>query len=83
MSFGPIFSAPESAEYMIASPTCATNFVFPFLWLIHTARERDRDEEITGFCIMLCTVPTTQGQGQGTIVFYCVHPSPCSGPSPV
>ena len=42
-----------------------------------------------GFCIMLCTVPTTQvqGQGQGTIVFYCSHPgpcpSPCRDPSPV
>ena len=37
---------------------------------------RERDQEIMGFYIMLCTVHTTQGQGQvhGTIVFYCAHP---------
>ena len=28
-----------------------------------------------GFYIMLCTVHTAQGQG--TIVFHCVHPGPC------
>ena len=36
-----------------------------------------------GFCIMLYTVHTTQGeeQGQETIVFYCTPPGP--GPCPV
>ena len=36
-----------------------------------------------GFYITICTIHTTQGQG--TIVFYCAHPSssPCSRPSPV
>ena len=33
-----------------------------------------------GFCISLCTVHTTQGQGRGIIVFYCTHPVPCPGP---
>ena len=55
------------------------------LWLIHTARDWDRDREMMGFCIMLYTVHTTLGQGQGqgqvTIVFYCTHPGP--GPCPV
>ena len=34
----------------------------PLLWLIHTARDRDRDRdwETMGFCIMLYTVHTTQ-----------------------
>ena len=36
-----------------------------------------------GFCITLCTVHTTQWQGQGTIVFYCVYPCPCPVPGPV
>ena len=38
--------------------------------------------EMMGFYIMLCSVHTTQGQGQeqGTIVFYCTHPRPCPGP---
>ena len=38
-----------------------------------------------GFCITLCTVHTTQGQGQETIVFYCARssPCPCSGPGAV
>ena len=41
-----------------------------------------------GFYIsILCTVHTTQGQGQiqGTIVFYCSHPIPCPShcPGPV
>ena len=51
------------------------------LWLIHTARDQDREREMMGFCIMLYTVPITQGEGQErvTIVFYCTHP----GPSPV
>ena len=39
-----------------------------------------------GFYIMLCTVHTTQGQGQGqgTIVFYRAHPIsyPCSSHAP-
>ena len=50
----------------------------PTLWLVHTARDRERDREweMMGFSITLCTVHTTQGQGQGTIVFYCAHPSP-------
>ena len=30
-----------------------------------------------GFNITLCTVHTTQGQGKGTIVFYCAPPGPC------
>ena len=30
---------------------------------------------------MLCTVHTTHGQG--SIVFYCSHPSPCTCPGPV
>ena len=53
-------------------------------WLIHTARDRDRDREKMGFYIMLCTVHTTQGQGQsqGTTVFYCAHHGACLGPSP-
>ena len=34
-----------------------------------------------GFYIMICTVHTTQGQG--TIAFYCAHPSQCPGPSPM
>ena len=57
----------------------------PALWLIHTARNRDRDWETMGFYIMLCTVHTTQGQGQGqgAIVFYCTHPSPCPCTGPV
>ena len=33
--------------------------------------------------ISLCSVHTTQGQGQGTIVFYCAHLSPCRGPGSV
>ena len=35
--------------------------------MAHTAwdRDRDRDWKIMGFCIMLCTVHTTQGEGQG------------------
>ena len=57
------------------------------LWLIHTAwdRDQDRDWEMMGFYITLCTVHTTQGQGQtqGIIVFCCTHPCPCSGPGPV
>ena len=40
-----------------------------------------------GFCIMLYTVHTTQGQRQGqvTIVFYCTRPGPdpCPVPCPV
>ena len=32
------------------------------LWLIHTARDRDR--KMMGFYIMLCAVHTTQGQAQ-------------------
>ena len=34
----------------------------------------------TGFCIMLCTVHTAQGQTQGTIVFYRARSGPCPGP---
>ena len=44
------------------------------LRLIHTARDRDRDREVMGFYITLCTVHTTQAQG--TIVFYCTHRFP-------
>ena len=32
--------------------------------------------------ITLCTVRTTQGQRQGTIVFYCACPCLCPGPGP-
>ena len=32
------------------------------LWLIHTARNRDRDREMIRFYITLCTIHTTQGQ---------------------
>ena len=41
--------------------------------------------EMMGLYIMLCTVYTTQGQGQEqiTIIFYCAHPGPCPCPSPV
>ena len=44
-------------------------------WLIHTTwdLDKDRDREKMGFNITLCPVHTTQGQAQGTIVFYCVH----------
>ena len=49
-----------------------------------TERDRDREREMMGFSIMLCTVHTTQGQGQAqrTIVFCCAHPGtcPCQGP---
>ena len=52
--------------------------------MAHTAldRERDWDRETMGFYITLCTVHTTQGQGQGTIVFYCARPDPGPGPCP-
>ena len=50
-------------------------FRFPSLWLIHTSR----DWEMIGFYIAHPPVHTTQGQGHGTIVFYCAHP----GPGPV
>ena len=55
------------------------------LWLVHNARDRERDRErkMMGFYITLCTVHTTQEQGQGTIFFYCVHPGPCPFPFPV
>ena len=57
------------------------------LCAVHTTRDRERDKEreTMGFYITLCTVHTTQGQGEVTIVFYCVHPSPCPVPcaSPV
>ena len=33
--------------------------------------------------ITLCTVHTTQGQGQGTIVVYCAHSDPRTCPVPV
>ena len=41
------------------------------LWLIHTARDRDRggDREKMEFYITLCTV-------HYTVVFYCAHPGP-------
>ena len=63
---------------------CYINF-YAVLWLIHTTwdRDRDRDRETMGFCIMLCTVHTTQGQVHGTIVFYCARPFPCHCPGPV
>ena len=52
------------------------------IWLIHTIL--DREWETMGFYITLCTVHTTQGQGQGqgTIVLYCAHPGHflCPGP---
>ena len=32
---------------------------------------------------MYCTHYTGMGQGQQTIVFYCVHPTPCPVPGPV
>ena len=68
-------------------PDLVVKWVYNPLWLILTARDqdRDRDWEMMGFCIMLCTVHTTQGQGQvhGTIVFYCAHSVPCPGPGPV
>ena len=50
-------------------------------WLIHTARDRDR--EMMGPYITLCTVHTTHWQAQGIIVFYCTHPIPCPSPGPV
>ena len=42
----------------------------PVLWLIHSARDPDRNRETMCFYITLCTVHTTQGQGQvhGTVV---------------
>ena len=42
-----------------------------FLWLVHTARdwERDMERETMGFCVTLRAVHTTQGQGQVTIAF--------------
>ena len=56
------------------------------LWLVHTARDRERDSEweTMGFCIILCTVHTTQEQGQEEvpIVFYCALPVPVSFPVP-
>ena len=36
-----------------------------------------------GVYITLCTVHTAQGQGQGTIVFHCVHSGPCPITFPV
>ena len=50
-----------------------------------TGPGQDRDRETMGFNIMLCTVHTTQGQGQvhGTIVVYCAYPVPCPCPGPV
>ena len=36
-----------------------------------------------GFYDTLCTVHTTHGQGQETIVFYRVHPVHCPYPGPV
>ena len=57
------------------------------LWLRHTARDREwnRERETMGFYITLCTVHTTQEQGQGqvTIVLYCVYPRPYPVPGPV
>ena len=56
------------------------------LWLIHTAQDYDwdRDREMMGFYITLCTVHTIQRQGQvqGIIVFHCTHPVPCPWPCP-
>ena len=55
--------------------------------LIHTTwdLDKDSDREKKGFNITLCPVHTTQGQAQGTIVFYCVSVGrcPCPGPDPV
>ena len=56
-------------------------------WLIHTARDLDRDRKTMDFYIMLRVVHTAQGQvqpqAQGIIVFYCTHPIPCPCPGPV
>ena len=56
-----------------------------FLIMVHThCMGQGQGLEMMGFYIMLCTTHTTQGQGQGTIVFYSAHsgPCPCSGPGP-
>ena len=49
------------------------------LWLTHTARDRDRDQERwVSILRYVLYVHTTQGQVQGTIVSYCARPGPGS-----
>ena len=78
MFIEPSFTASTSGNYFCS--------LIAGLWLVHTARDReqDREREMMGFYITLCTVHTTQGQGRGqvTIVFYCVHPDLCPCPVP-
>ena len=50
--------------------------------ILHQVTSYGMGQEIMGFYITLCIVHTTQGQGQVTIVFYCVYPSPCPCPVP-
>ena len=77
-------TSPIQVQY--ASRTVDLLLSGHFLWLIHTARNREwhRDREMMCSYIMLCSVHTTQGQGQvqGNIIFYCAHPVPCPCPSP-
>ena len=47
------------------------------LWLVHTGRDRERDREMMGFCITLCTVHTTQGQGTIGLHTHFPIPGPC------
>ena len=46
------------------------------LFLMHTARDRDRDWEMMGFYIMLCTVHTTQGRDRDMEPLFFIVPVP-------